>query len=299
MKIEKKEFDLLRKQIYSLCGLIIPDGKEYLIEHRFSQLFSERKCRSWGDFYNILVSNDAKFKDEVVSAISTNETSFFRDNHPFNSIKSKVLPALVNSKKKHRKIRIWCAASSTGQEPYSLAMLIHEFCNSSPKVELAPSDFSILATDISSRVLGKAKEGVFTNLEVSRGLPGNYSKYFTEDKNGWFIKPEIKSMVEFKKFNLLNSFNVFGQFDFIMCRNVLIYFDDSTKLDIVHRIHKILPEHGYLMLGATETLAGHTDRFIAEHHGVVILYKKNGGISKPQISKSKVVLKGKKTFTAI
>lgn len=298
MKVARKEFDLIRKQIYRLCGLTIPDGKEYLVEHRFAPLFQERGCRSWKEFYALMVSSDIAFKDEVVSAISTHETSFFRDNHPFACIRQKVLPLLIKDKKKHRKIRIWCAASSTGQEPYSLAMLIHEFCNSPAQRALTPADFSILATDISGKVLNKASEGIFSNLEVSRGLPGNYSKFFKQDRRQWLLNDDVRSMVSFKKFNLLNSFKALGQFDFVMCRNVLIYFDDETKLDIVHRIHSLLPDEGYLMLGSTETLAGQTDKFIAEHSGAVILYKKEEVVREVRSILSPAALKYKKTFSA-
>ncbi len=298
MKVAKKEFDLIREQIYRLCGLTIPDGKEYLVEHRFAPLFTERGCKSWMDFYTLMISSDIAFKDEVVSSISTHETSFFRDNHPFTCIRQKVLPKLVTDKKKHRKVRIWCAASSTGQEPYSLAMLIHEFCNTHAQRQIRPTDFSILATDISGKVLDKASQGIFSKLEVSRGLPGNYTKFFRQENRQWLLDDTVRSMVSFKKFNLLNSFKQLGQFDFVMCRNVLIYFDDETKLDIVHRIHSLLPDDGYLMLGSTETLAGQTDRYIGEHSGAVILYKKERGGRKIRSALSPTDLKYKKTFSA-
>ena len=274
LQLDKNDFELLRKQIYRLCGLTISDGKEYLILHRFKNLYISRNCRSWRDFYQLLVSGDDQFKEEAVSAISTHETSFFRDNHPFTAIRSKVLPELLKKRKFGSKIKIWCAASSTGQEPYSLAMLIHEWARMVPRGKVRPDDFSILATDICGAVIDKAKEGHFTNHEKTRGLPPEYEKYFERSGNGWQLQPTVKSLVTFKKFNLLNSFRPLGQFDFVMCRNVLIYFDDATKVDIVHRIHDLLPNKGYLMLGATETLAGHTDRFEAEHAGAVILYRK-------------------------
>lgn len=274
MKIDKKDFDLLRKHIYTLCGLKIPDGKEYLIEHRFTPLFKDRGCKSWLDFYELMRLGDAGFRDDVVSAISTHETSFFRDSYPFTVIRKIILPKLAKAKKRGRNIRIWCAAASTGQEPYSLAMLIHDFCNSPAGTLLSPGDFSILATDISGKVLEKASEGVFSDLEISRGLPRGYNKYFHKVMRYWKVNEDVRAMVNFKKFNLLNSFKGLGCFDFVMCRNVLIYFDDHTKLDILHRIHPLLPDNGYLMLGSTETLAGYTDRFTAEHFGAVILYRK-------------------------
>ncbi|WP_320170740.1 protein-glutamate O-methyltransferase CheR [Maridesulfovibrio sp.] len=275
MKIGRQEFDLLRGQIYSLCGLIIPDGKEYLIEHRLQSLFQSSGCGSWQDFYKLMCCGDKAFLDEVISAVSTNETSFFRDTHPFNSIRNKILPPLVRARRSGRKIRIWCAASSTGQEPYSLAMLIHEFCRSTNGLKPDAGDFSILATDISSRVLEKATAGRFSEMELSRGLPDRFRKYFKQHHRSWVLDDEIRTLVSFRKFNLLDSFKTLGKFDFVMCRNVLIYFDDKTKIDVVHRIHSLLPEQGYLMLGGTETLAGYTDRFVAERSGPVIVYRKN------------------------
>ncbi|WP_319778720.1 protein-glutamate O-methyltransferase CheR [Maridesulfovibrio sp.] len=274
VKLDKDNFDLLRKQIYRMCGLTISEGKGYLIEHRFKPLYQARNCRSWRDFYQLLLSGDVQFKEDAISAISTHETSFFRDNHPFVSIRNKILPELLKNRKAGAKIRIWCAASSTGQEPYSLSMLIHEWVRSLPGVKIRPSDFSILATDISGAVIERAQEGLFTNHEKSRGLPAGYDKYFEKSEGRWKVSPSVKSIVSFKKFNLLNSFRPLGQFDFVMCRNVLIYFDDATKVDIVHRIHDMLPDKGFLMLGSTETLAGHTDRFATEHMGAVLLYRK-------------------------
>lgn len=272
--LSKDDFDLLRKQIYRMCGLTISEGKEYLIQHRFKTLYNSSNCRSWRDFHKLLVSGDTQFKEEAISAISTHETSFFRDTHPFTSIRNKILPEIVKNRKSGNKIKIWCAASSTGQEPYSLSMLIHEWAGTAPGGGIDPKTFSILATDISGQVIKKAEHGIFSNLEKSRGLLPGYEKYFEKDGASWKINPSVKSLVSFKKFNLLNSFRPLGQFDFVMCRNVLIYFDDATKIDIVHRIHDMLPDKGYLMLGSTETLAGHTDRYKTEHLGAAILYRK-------------------------
>ncbi|WP_432735389.1 CheR family methyltransferase [Maridesulfovibrio sp. FT414] len=297
MRIGTNEFDLLRTQIYKLCGLRIPDGKEYLIEHRLAPLLHESGCSSWMEFYELLCRPNVAFRDEVVSAISTNETSFFRDSHPFVFIRDNLLPGLVRERKAGRKIRIWCAASSTGQEPYSLSMLIHEFCSGLSRSNVSPTDFSILATDISGRVLDQAQTGVFSRLELSRGLPSGYTRYFERHDRNWKVNADVRSLVSFRKFNLLNSFGPLGKFDFVMCRNVLIYFDDQTKVDIVHRIHELLPDKGYLMLGATETLAGHTDRFAAERSGPIILYRKGVG-GTTGLKRSEDSLKNKKAFSS-
>ncbi|MBI9111842.1 protein-glutamate O-methyltransferase CheR [Maridesulfovibrio ferrireducens] len=279
MDINKTEFDLLRKHIYNMCGLIIGEGKEYLIVHRLKYLFKEKGCKSWLDFYHTLLKEGDFFKEEVISAISTHETSFFRDYHPFDSIRKKVLPRLVQNKKSNKKIRIWCAAASTGQEPYTLSMIVHDLIESVGFRTLKHDDFSIVATDISGNVLEKAQEGLFSEREFSRGLPDKYTKYFSQEGKQWKVSPSIRSIVSFQKLNLLESFRMLGQFDFVLCRNVLIYFDDKTKLDIVHRIHSLLPEDGYLLLGATESLAGQTDRFVSEHEGTSVLYRKQSCFS--------------------
>ena len=274
MELNKTEFDLLRKYIYSVCGLIIGEGKEYLIVHRLQHLLKEHNCKSWTEFYNLLSKSKGVLIEEVITAINTHETSFFRDIHPFNLIRDKVLPSLIKNKKKNKKIRIWCAAASTGQEPYTLSMIIHDLIESTVLKTVRHDDFSILATDISEKTIEKAREGLFTNLELSRGLPAKYKKYFSQESNQWKVSPSISSIVTFKKFNLLESFRILGQFDFVLCRNVLIYFDDKTKLDIVHRIHSVLPEDGCLLLGATESLAGQTDKFASEHAGIAVIYRK-------------------------
>ncbi|SMF04985.1 CheR family methyltransferase [Desulfovibrio gilichinskyi] len=274
MELSSTEFDLLRKHIYSVCGLIIGDGKEYLIVHRLQHLLNEHSCKSWTEFYNLLCKKKGLLHDEVITAINTHETSFFRDLHPFNLIRDNILPDLIKNKKKNKKIRIWCAAASTGQEPYTLSMVIHDLLESTPFNTVKHDDFSILATDISEKIIEKAKEGLFSNLELSRGLPAKYKKYFSQDNSQWKVSPLISSIVTFKRFNLLESFRILGQFDFVLCRNVLIYFDDKTKLDIVHKIHSVLPEDGCLILGATESLAGQTDKFASEHKGVAVLYRR-------------------------
>ncbi|WP_319764988.1 protein-glutamate O-methyltransferase CheR [Maridesulfovibrio sp.] len=270
----KKDFDLLRKQIYRMCGLTISDNKEYLIQHRFKDLYNSRNCRSWHDFYQLLVSGDDQFKEDAVSAISTHETSFFRDSHPFTTVKNQILPAILKKRKFGGKIKIWCAASSTGQEPYSLSMLIHECSRTVMGSGISPDNFSILGTDISGAVIEQAQKGIYTNLEKTRGLPSEYEKYFQKQGNKWHICPSVKSLVSFKKFNLLNSFSPLGKFDFIMCRNVLIYFDETTKANIIKRIHSTLEDNSFLMLGSTETLGGNTDLFETKHTKGVLLYHK-------------------------
>ncbi len=274
MDISNKEFELLSKHIYGLCGLIIGEGKEYLVVNRLKHLLKNKGCKSWLEFYNALRSGNESLREEVISAINTHETSFFRDNHPFNAIRKTIIPNLVKIKKPNRKIRIWCAASSTGQEPYTLSMIIHDLVNSVGFKNIRLEDFDIVATDISKHVIEQARKGEFSKLEISRGLPAQYAKYFKEKGCRWKVSDSVKSLVTFQKLNLLDSFGPLGKFDFVLCRNVLIYFDEKTKLKIIHRIHALLPDKGPLLLGATETLAGQTNRFVSTLEGPVILYRK-------------------------
>jgi chemotaxis protein methyltransferase CheR len=201
---------------------------------------------------------DRTLQTAVVEAMTTNESFFFRDKTPFEHFTDTIIPHLLETRKRGR-VRIWCAAASTGQEPYSLAMCLKE--NAS---KLGGLSFEILATDISNEVLDKAKAGFYSQFEVQRGLPVQLLlKYFTQHGEMWQIAPEIRAMVTYKYFNLLESFASLGQFDVIFCRNVLIYFDQATKTDIMQRLSKQMPDDGYLLLGAAETVVGLTTAFQA------------------------------------
>ncbi len=282
-KISSHEFEALRKYIYKLCGLNITKGKEYLIIHRLAEIFKANGCKTWAEFHEKLVRDrKGALAEEVISAISTNETSFFRDSHPFESVRAKVFPQFLEKQRSARtrssgKVRIWCAASSTGQEPYSLAMLISEYANSSEGRGLDLSRVEIIATDISNKALEAARKGIYSTMDYSRGLPSNYRKYFKRKGSDWEVDPKIRAMVNFRKLNLVDSFSHLGDFDFVLCRNVLIYFDSETRLGIVNRIADMLGEDSYLLLGASEGIIGQTDHFVAEYVGPAILYRKDSG----------------------
>ena len=195
--------------------------------------------------------------EAVVEALTTNESFFYRDKTPFEHFTQMMMPELLKARASQKKIRIWCAAASTGQEPYTLAMCLKEM-----ESKLAGWRVEILGTDISNEVLDRAKAGTYTQFEVQRGLPIQLLlKYFTQQGESWTISPQLRSMVQWKKFNLLDSFAGFGQFDIVFCRNVLIYFDQATKVDILGRISKTMAPDGYLVLGAAETVVGLTDAF--------------------------------------
>jgi chemotaxis protein methyltransferase CheR len=204
----------------------------------------------------------------VVEAMTTNESFFFRDKLPFENFREVLLPALLAARAQERHIRIWCAAAATGQEPYSLAMALKEMGS-----KLAGWNIEIFSTDISSAALEKAKAGLYSQFEVQRGLPIQMLvKYFTQVGDQWQISPEIRNMVTYRHFNLLQDFAGFGMFDVIFCRNVLIYFDQETKITVLNRLARSVRGDGYLMLGAAETVVGLTAAFkpMAAHRGVYV-----------------------------
>jgi chemotaxis protein methyltransferase CheR len=195
--------------------------------------------------------------DDVVEAMTTNETFFFRDKTPFDHFKDTVVPAMIKARAGKRSLRIWCAAASTGQEPYSLAMILKDF-----GAALSGWRVEIIATDLSPEVLEKSRAGLYTQFEVQRGLPiQSLVKHFTQVGTMWQLNADVRSLVQFKQFNLLQDFTHLGKFDIIFCRNVLIYFDQPTKSDIFGRLAKVSEADGYLFLGAAETVIGLTDKY--------------------------------------
>src|SRR6266404_5333357 len=214
-------------------------------------------------------------KQYLVEAMTTNETFFFRDKIPFDHLRQTVLPELVQARANRRALRIWCAASSTGQEPYSIAMCIKEFA------PLAGWRVEIVATDLSQGVLEKSKAGIFSQFEVQRGLPIQMLvKYFTQTGELWQLNADIRAMVQHRQLNLLQDFSHLGTFDLIFCRNVLIYFDQDTKADIFARLAKVLEADGALALGAAESVVGISDAFkpYSDRRG---LYRPNAARTAP------------------
>jgi chemotaxis protein methyltransferase CheR len=213
---------------------------------------------------------------DVVDAMTTNETFFFRDKIPFEHFRDTIVPALIAKRAREKRIRIWCTAASSGQEPYSLAMALKGM-----GAALAGYKVQILATDICAQVLEKAKAGIYSQFEVQRGLPIQLLvKFFTQIGECWQIQPELRAMVQFRTLNLLNDFSPLGTFDVVFCRNVLIYFDQPTKIGVLEAIARRLPEDGFLILGAAETVVGLTDAFkpVADKRG---LYAPNAAVRKP------------------
>ena len=254
------DYDFLRKLLKERSGLTLSADKHYLVESRLLPVARKAGFAGLSELVQKLKGFTTEpLTTEVVEAMTTNETFFFRDKIPFEHFREFILPTLLDARGKHQRIRIWCAAASTGQEPYSLAMILKEM-----EHRLDGCRVEILATDISTEVLEKAKSGIYSQFEVQRGLPIQLLvKYFTKVGEMWQIAPDIRAMVQFRPFNLLHDFSRFGTFDLVMCRNVLIYLDQATKIDILERLSRIIAADGYLVLGAAETVIGLTHSFRA------------------------------------
>jgi chemotaxis protein methyltransferase CheR len=252
------EYDYLRQFLKARSGLVLSNEKQYLIESRLLPVARKAGLQSIAALVGKLRDpREAQLADAVVEAMTTNESFFFRDKIPFEHFTQVMMPEMLQKRAAKRQIRIWCAAASTGQEPYTLAMCLKEMA---PR--LAGWRVEIVGTDISNEVLDRAKSGSYTQFEVQRGLPIQLLlKYFTQHGDTWTISSEIRSMVQYRKFNLLDSFASLGQFDIVFCRNVLIYFDQPTKTDILSRISRTMTPDGFLVLGAAETVVGLSDAF--------------------------------------
>lgn len=250
VSITSVEFDYIRKVLREHSAIVLDDGKEYLAEARLGPLVRQEGLQTLSELVAHLQKLPfGRLHTQVVEALATNETSFFRDATPFESLKKVVIPRLMESRNGSRTINIWSAACSTGQEPYSVAMLLREnfLALDSWKVE-------ILATDLSNDVLDRAKEGRYSQLEINRGLPAPMLvKYFVKDGTGWRIKDEIRSMVEFRQLNLVENWPTVQRMDIVLLRNVLIYFDLETRKLVYKRLRQVIGPDGYLLLGGGET----------------------------------------------
>ncbi|MCG6206248.1 protein-glutamate O-methyltransferase CheR [Rhodopseudomonas sp. HC1] len=251
------DYDYLQKVLKDRSGLMLSADKKYLLESRLLPLARKIGVPGISELVQKMKGGSEKLIHDVVEAMTTNETFFFRDKTPFDHFKDSVLPELIKARSGRRSLRIWCAASSTGQEPYSLAMLLKERA-----ADLSGWRVEIVATDLSPEVLEKSRSGLYTQFEVQRGLPIQFLvKYFKQDGMMWQLNPDVRGMVQFRQFNLLQEFAALGKFDVIFCRNVLIYFDQATKSDIFNRLMKANEPDGYLFLGAAETVVGLTDSY--------------------------------------
>jgi chemotaxis protein methyltransferase CheR len=256
--VTPSDYEFLRKYLKDKSGLVLSADKQYLIESRLNPVVKKAGLASISDIVAKLkgAGSDA-LAYQVVEAMTTNESFFFRDKTPFDHFKDAMMPALLKNRAREKSLRIWCAAASTGQEPYSIAMCLKEMGS-----QLAGWRIEIIGTDLSQEVLEKAKVGVYSQFEVQRGLPVQFLlKYFTQQGDMWQVSSDIRSMVQYKPLNLLEPFTQLSSFDIVFCRNVLIYFDQEMKSNILGRIHKQMKPDGFMVLGAAETVVGLTTAF--------------------------------------
>jgi chemotaxis protein methyltransferase CheR len=251
------DFDFIANLVKDRSGLVLTPDKTYLVESRLGPIARREGIPSLDELVAILrMRGDMRLIEAVVDAMTTNETFFFRDKTPFEHLENIVLPDLV-AKKRGGTIRIWCAAASTGQEPFSIAMVVDQLGH-----KMGGCKVEIIGTDISERCLEKAKTGIYTQFEVQRGLPVQHlMKYFKKEGENWRINDNIRNSTRFRQMNLLDDFRTLGRFDIIFCRNVLIYFDIASKKRVLDRMAQQVEGAGYLMMGAAETVLGITDSF--------------------------------------
>jgi chemotaxis protein methyltransferase CheR len=276
--VTPQDYDYLRKLLKERSGLVLSADKQYLVESRLLPIARKIGVAGLSELTQKLkVAGAEPLIVDVVEAMTTNESFFFRDKVPFDLFRDTVIPGLLEARAREKRLRIWCAAASTGQEPYSLAILLKDMA-----AKIAGWRIEILATDLSTEVLEKAKAGIYSQFEVQRGLPiAMLVKYFTQVGETWQISREIRAMVQYRPLNLLADFSHLGRFDVVFCRNVLIYFDQETKAAVFDRLARMVEPDGCLVLGAAESVVGLTEAFkpIADKRG---LYAVNVGPSKGQ-----------------
>ncbi len=252
------DFAFFARLVKDGSGLVMTEDKSYLVESRLVGVaqrhgFASVTALAWA----LKKGSDSGLVREIVEAMTTNESSFFRDMKPFEQFRTVVLPALLKARAASRTLRFWSAACAAGQEPYSLAMLLDE-----ERIRLAGWHVSLLATDISGEMIERAKAGNYSQFEVQRGLPLKYIvRHMEPEADRWQIKPALRAMVEFRVANLLDDLSALGRFDMILCRNVLLYFDKPTKGALLERLARQLRPDGFFALGGAETMIGVSDRF--------------------------------------
>lgn len=280
IRVTPEEFSVLIKYIYDVSGITLDVSKTYLVETRLGSLVEEYNCSTYSEFYYKAKSDPTKaIEKRVVNAITTQETLWFRDKTPFEVLRNKIIPDLIDRKQAQYKgrripIRIWSAASSTGQELYSIAMTLAEMLP-----DRTQFDIRIQGTDISDAAIAAASYAQYTKFEMDRGLtPALTQKYFTQEGDLWKIKDELRVMTSFRKFNLFDDYRMLGKFDVVFCRNVAIYFSIEDRKAIFEKIAGVLEPGGCLLIGASEYLAGICDQFASNRHCRAVYYTVKGDI---------------------
>jgi chemotaxis protein methyltransferase CheR len=285
MQLSHGAFNDIRKVVHDLCGIVVSEDKQYLIKTRLESILKRNGLAS----YEALVQRlnqpaSLALQDQVIEAITTKETSFNRDGHPFDELRRTILAALANLRLERKAspislsspIRIWCAAAATGQEAYSVAMAIADFLASRPGIALTLDDFSILASDISVNALATAREGRYSAAELGRGITlDQRERYFRQENGNWVVVPSLRRIIEFRRLNLVLPLPNLGTFDLILCRNLLIYFDDATRRRLCRTFHAALNPRGMLLIGAAESLYGVSEDFTTERLGSTVVHRKS------------------------
>ncbi|MBF0543253.1 MAG: protein-glutamate O-methyltransferase CheR [Candidatus Riflebacteria bacterium] len=275
--ISLDEIKIWANYIYSISGIHLDESKGYLFESRLSNFLTETKSSNFSElFFKVRTDPDGNLKKRIISAIATGETSFFRDIFPFEALKYKILPDLIDSKSKTNSsgntipIRIWSSACSSGQEVYSIAMEIVELLGN-----LNPYEIKILGTDISSEAITKASRGIYSKMEVERGVSAEkLLKYFRSEGDNWRICDEIRALANFKTQNLLEPFFFPNKFDIIFCRNIAIYFREQDKINLFNKISNVLAPRGYLIIGSTESISGICQNFEPKNYLRTVFYQR-------------------------
>jgi chemotaxis protein methyltransferase CheR len=273
--ISSLHFDYIRALVRQESSIVLDDGKMYLVVSRLAPLAREHDFASVGAFISHLqASAQGELHILAVEAIATTETSFFRDLHPFVEIREKILPELIKTRRDTSKsISIWSAACSSGQEPHSIAMILRDRF-----AELAGWNLQLLASDISRRMIERAQEGVYTQIEVNRGLPAPYLvRFFSQNESQWHLKDEVRGMFRFFRQNLADEWAAVPPVDILMLRNVLIYFDVQTRRKVLRRVRKLLRPGGYLILGSAETTLNLDQEFVRVRSGRAVFYQVSDG----------------------
>jgi chemotaxis protein methyltransferase CheR len=273
-KITPEEFRNFSKYILDISGIALGVGKEYLLETRLNTIISKLNVNSFSELL-LKAKTDLKkeIENEIIDAISTNETYFFRDKTPFQLLQHKIIPELIDKRSKNRAIkptiRLWSAANSTGQEIYSIAMTLIEM-----GITLDKYNVKLFGTDISDAAIAQASYGLYNKFEVGRGLDQRrLNRYFEKQDDHYKIKDEIRAMAQFKRMNLMKPFIGLGKFDIILCRNVMIYFTNEDRKKIYHNISKVLEPDGYLLIGSTESLINDIDLFSSKKYLNSVFYQ--------------------------
>ena len=253
-----EDFQQLRDHVYDQTGIVLGEEKQYLVDSRLKPVMKAFEYADWSELVNRLKNRpDPALSQSVIDAVTTNETSFLRDGSPFEALRNEVLPHLINQRQRERSLVIWSAACSSGQEAYSVLMTIHEYFP-----DLIDWRIEFLCTDISSEMVARTKEGVYSSLEVNRGLPANLMvKYFDQVEQSWVVKDMLRQRLKVTRLNLHEAWYGIPRCDIILLRNVLIYFDQETRQRMLERAYEHLKTDGVLFLGASESTMGVSERF--------------------------------------